>query len=342
MALKGSPAPQWTEAPSVALPATRLSAQKIVIPRRNSIATYTDQNGVVQTAAINELRDKHYVDGVLQPPLIEGESTNLLLHSEEFDDPYFARVATGTGVLPVIVPNADVAPDGQMTADKVTFSVATDLIGDQSFLQANAGVITAGAVYGGSLFLKAFSGADVGKTVVLRHVDRASFIVVVLTDEWQRVGGTNVAFNATLYFGFGLRGTTGSSTGTVSVSVWGGDVEPSSVTSYIKTIDTPVTRAADLEETIWVLRPGASNQQLKRDAALGILADDGTADVGFPISTLGKGRFPITSGRLSRPELTRTLGAGAAVASDYFFGSATLSTTVVRPTKLPSGGVVFY
>lgn len=49
---------------------------------RASTATYYDINGFVQTAAINIIRNQHYLSGVLQPALVETASTNLVIQSD--------------------------------------------------------------------------------------------------------------------------------------------------------------------------------------------------------------------------------------------------------------------
>lgn len=86
---------------------------------RASVASYVDQNGVVQEAASGELRDAHFVrdpkSGLLvRSTLLEDARTNLLLHSEAFDNVAWLK-------SPEITVTADqkVAPDGTTTADKI-------------------------------------------------------------------------------------------------------------------------------------------------------------------------------------------------------------------------------
>ena len=56
---------------------------------RNSTATYFDANGVLQTAAVNQPRiDYSSGEGRL---LVEGQSTNLLLRSEDFGNSYWLK-----------------------------------------------------------------------------------------------------------------------------------------------------------------------------------------------------------------------------------------------------------
>ena len=66
---------------------------------RNSTATYIE-DGILKTATVNEPR---WQDGKL---LLEGEATNLLLHSSDFVSSW------GTDGVSVLVPGAGAAPDG--------------------------------------------------------------------------------------------------------------------------------------------------------------------------------------------------------------------------------------
>lgn len=80
---------------------------------RASTATYVDRYGIVQTAAFD--RPRFEENGLL----IEGESTNLILRSEEFD------AGSWTKVNATILGNTETAPNGSVTADKIQHSNAT-------------------------------------------------------------------------------------------------------------------------------------------------------------------------------------------------------------------------
>ena len=78
---------------------------------RNSTATYFDANGVLQTAAVNQPRiDYSTGEGRL---LVEGQSTNLLLWSEDFGNSYWGKSNA------TIQNNVAVAPDGTLSGDGV-------------------------------------------------------------------------------------------------------------------------------------------------------------------------------------------------------------------------------
>lgn len=142
---------------------------------------------------------------------------NLIPKSNKFDDPIWAKTHGATGSNPVVTPNADVGPDGTLTAEKIVF--AAPVSGDSSMIsQDTTFAVTAGNTYAGQLWVKAFAAGDVGKSLVLRHVGRAAYIVITLTADWQLITRNEVAFNGNGFFGFGLTaGANGSSTGTVSI-----------------------------------------------------------------------------------------------------------------------------
>lgn len=85
---------------------------------RGSTATYYDANGVIQTAAINALRDGHYIGG-LRHVLLEEQRTNLALRSIEYDNATWSKDQT------TVSANATTGPDGASTADKIAETATT-------------------------------------------------------------------------------------------------------------------------------------------------------------------------------------------------------------------------
>lgn len=177
--------------------------------------------------------------------LLEPQRTNLCTHSEEFDNAAWVKFAVGSGVAPSVLANAGVAPDGSMSADRVTFDAPA--AGDQSFIGDNVATVIA-SLYAESCYVKAWSSADVGKTIVFRGAGGASYGSVVLTAGWQRLERAETAIDVNSQFSLGLRpGFSGSSSGTVAVLLWGGQFELGHASSsYIRTGGTALTRQTDL------------------------------------------------------------------------------------------------
>lgn len=166
---------------------------------------------------------------------------NLLSASEAFDDAVWGVATTGGGVAPVHVVNDAVAPDGTLTADRITFSAPVS--GDQSTLAQSASGLTVSANYTASIHIKAATVDDVGKTILYRTVAGSAYITHVLTADYQRIARTSAAVAATADgLAFGLRPALGGSSGTVSVHVWGAQLEAgSTATTYQKTGTDKIT-----------------------------------------------------------------------------------------------------
>lgn len=104
---------------------------------RSTPATFIDPaDGILKTAAANVAR---FESGGL---LIEGESTNILFHSEDISDAYFTKTNT------TVSANVTTAPDGTLTADKL---VATAVAGNHNLSKSVQSIL--GGNY--SVFAKA-------------------------------------------------------------------------------------------------------------------------------------------------------------------------------------------
>lgn len=208
---------------------------------RASTAMYSGSDGLIKTAAINTPRfDHNPITGESKGFLIEEQRTNLLTYSEQFDNAVWAQVQSGAGSIPVVTTNTSVAPDGTLTADTVVFVAPAS--GDQSTL--NQTPATSAGTYTGSFYVKATGASDVGKIIGFRHVARGAYTLVTLTSSWQRVTASEI--RVVDYFELTLRPAVGTSSGTVSVQIWGAQLEAGSfATSCIPTVASQVTRSAD-------------------------------------------------------------------------------------------------
>ena len=176
--------------------------------------------------------------------LAEPAATNLCTKSQEFDA--WTKGNGGAGSLPVVTANDGVAPDGTTTADKVVF--AAPGAGDISALTSPAFATTVASSYTSAVYIKAFAAGDVGKQILTRQAGAAGYTAKTLTADWQRLGTTETAIGDSTSIDIVLRPTFGGSSGTVSVYLWGAQVElGSAATSYIPTTTVAVARNADVE-----------------------------------------------------------------------------------------------
>lgn len=234
---------------------------------RSGTATYVDSTGVLRTAATDVPRDSHFINGV-RTILLEGARTNICLRSEELEN------ATWTKTRSSISANADTAPDGTASADRV---VEDNSVTTTHQIQQASLTITADANVAYSLFAKAgtrnwlairlqdSTSADVfqkyfniatgalGSTFVQGTGAFISASAEAIGNGWYRIkvvgnignGRTNVtavmfmatADNVAVYTGDGVS----------YLSLWGAQIEnnASFPSSYITTTTASATRNAD-------------------------------------------------------------------------------------------------
>ena len=216
---------------------------------RASTATFTGQNGRIQSAAINAPRFD-YNPTTLAPLglLIEEQRANLLPRSEEFDNAAWGKSGAAT-----ITANTAVSPDGTVNADLLNGTSPSDYV-------SQVPSYTSGILYTHSCFVK----AGVGSVVTLRGSGAVfgSEILVnynLLTGVATVAGGSPSGFNAinvgngwwrcwfqatasaTASAQFQIRPSTGS------ILLYGAQLEVGAFpTSYIPTVASQVTRAADV------------------------------------------------------------------------------------------------
>ena len=175
--------------------------------------------------------------------LVEPERTNLLPWSTEFSHASWAKFGGGSGSVPVVVADAATAPDGSMTADRVTLDLGGGTTsGSYSMLISAAVATTPAQLMGGSVYVK----GTAGQSIVFRHVAGAAYLTHTFSGSWERVGRVEAADAASGALEIGLRGYPGISD-EVTFDIWGAQLEVGpSITSLVVTTGSAQTRAADV------------------------------------------------------------------------------------------------
>ena len=225
---------------------------------RASTATFTGQNGLIQTAAINAPRfDYNPVTLAPLGLLIEEQRTNLFTYSEQFDNAAWAKTRAS------ITANTIVAPDGTLTGDKLvedTTASATHLVSVGSGIVAGntytysvyakpAGrdwiVLSPGGAWGFAWFN--ISSGTIG--TVTSGGSSATAAIQPVGNGWYRCSVTATAVDnrgLQILMSTGNNVITYTGDGTSGVFIWGAQLEAGAFpTSYIQTVASQVTRAAD-------------------------------------------------------------------------------------------------
>lgn len=184
--------------------------------------------------------------------LIEGARTNLILRSQEFDNASWTKRGTAT-----ITANASNAPDGTLTADRITGlnSASNDVF--QSVTVAD------GVAFSPSIYIKKVTTTGLINIANPSDATRGSWNVdlAVLGAGWERITRAHPAVSVVAEFTGSVANGGGVQlrrlvSGLVDLDVWGAQSETSAFpSSYIPTTSASATRAADV---LTVASPGVN------------------------------------------------------------------------------------
>ncbi len=219
---------------------------------RASIGSYTDIDGIIKVAAADVPRMNYDID--LAPMLlIEDDSINTLLYSEDLSNASWVKTRT------TVTTNSILAPDDNTTAD----FLEEDTSLDTHFISYTS-TVTSGLVYSYSCFLKADQRSSVVVVANDGSVSKASTIDLIngtsstedwaatpYINDWYRVSCTftasvdSSAAYLSIYLHDGASDTYQGIAG-YGLYVWGGQQEEAAkTTSYIATSSSTVSRAED-------------------------------------------------------------------------------------------------
>lgn len=233
---------------------------------RASGGSYVGSNGFIKYAGVNEPRFDHDPE--------TGESLGLLIEESRSNLVTFSQGSgmndlnwnTNSGAV-IVQTNSTVAPDGSLTANKVSASAVSEL----HLFNSNTFSVTSGVIYTFSCFFKAaesswvyfrtggtpfgangyiFNISDGTLGVAVNTLDSAP-VITKYPNGWYRISITKTASltgNGLLQIIVPNNNSTSifAGDGTSGIYVWGAQLEQGSFpTSYIPTQESTRTRAAD-------------------------------------------------------------------------------------------------
>ena len=309
---------------------------------RDSVGTYVDENGVIQTAASGEARFDHDPEtGESLGLLVEEARTNLVTYSEDFS-------GTGWTGATIVSTNVTSSPDGTSTADLV-YPSSTGFYRARYIPITTSGTVTLSAYVksAGWRYINLSMVATVA-AVKFDLIDNAYNVVNSnysnadihsVGNGWFRiqaacdvatVSGDAFAITFSDDFAGGMYATT---SGTSGIYIWGAQLEVGSFpTSYIPTSGSTVIRAADVASL--------TNSSIYDTDSFTILNEPfGSAAGASTLSLVGAGDTPIKRTAVYSQELTQTQINASVGKTDEFWRWRILGDSFGLPNFLTDGQV---
>jgi hypothetical protein len=311
-----------------------------IFSSRASTATYYDANGIIQTAASGVARSSAFLPdsgGVFRPIglLLEAAGTNVLRYSDQLN-------LWNTPSNATITANATTAPDGTLTADK--------LVENNTNSEHGVGIVsnTTGSVaHTFSFFAKAGERSKVVAYLQFASPDTANFdlsagttpnsyaSIVRFPNGWYRCSVTfTPSFSgnkeSTVYLaGSSFSPLSYQGDGTSGAFIWGAQIEAGTLpTSYIPTVASTVTRAADISTSSVVPRAADTSTSSTITRGADVASITGTNFSSWH-STQGIGTiFALAQG-------IRTLKTAGVYSLDPGLGNAANFVSVEYDTRSP-------
>jgi hypothetical protein len=218
----------------------RISQNNLITFSRNSIGTYVGSDGLIKTASANEARFDHDpLTGESLGLLVEEARTNLATYSEQLN------LWNNNGNAITISSNAETAPDGTLTADRISQSSTTNA----NRVLSNVNITYSSQTITMSIWARKVSGTDSGGRIGFGYNgDGVIRQYIDPTSTWQRYTytrtlGASGSAAAAIMSEWDINGAANNNV----YALWGFQVEAGSFpTSYIPTTSATVTRAADV------------------------------------------------------------------------------------------------
>lgn len=204
-------------ATGIAVPITatfRATSSNVFISLLNQ--DYAHGAGIYGKISVREIPGIHATQATTaNKPILRRGLLNLLTQSQTYSHADWAKYATGTASAPTLGA-LQLAPDGTTTAQRVTFSCPGALVSDQSMLDHASMPVVSGQPHTQIAYIKGIPG----QTISFRNVAGSGYGNLTFDGTWQLLTKAETSISTTGSWSIGLRGTTGSTTGTVVADLW--------------------------------------------------------------------------------------------------------------------------
>lgn len=173
--------------------------------------TLIDRHGnPISSSLLKKVSAIHRTNWQGRQLLYASSRTNLAFLTTTMAGTGWTTTVSGTGTAPVTTSAYATGPDGNTSAIRIQCNLGATPASAESVINwTNTTGLTTGSTYCTSFWITSNGAGSVGQNVVFRHVARASYTTVTLTNTWQRVFNANAALNTSPYFEIGLRGGLG-------------------------------------------------------------------------------------------------------------------------------------
>jgi hypothetical protein len=331
------------------------AATKRLDPRitysRASTGTFVGSNGLIQSAAVNQARfDHNPTTGESLGLLVEEQRTNLLQQSETFDNAYWTKARASVSA------NTVVSPDGMQDADSLiedatasnthlafssSVAVSTATIYTYTIYAKEAGrtwlnmqIGTGTEAYGAAVPFCYFNlsngtlGTSGSCTPSITSVGNGWYRCVLVAVATTAATTTNMRIKlADLDSSDSYTGN-----GTSGIYIWGAQLEAGAFpTSYIPTVASAVTRAADVCTV--------TNSNIYDTDSFTIINQPFGASAGGSTLTLFDGPEPIKRAAVYTTNLSQATINAAAGKDDEFWRWRVLGESFALPGFVTDGQV---
>jgi hypothetical protein len=226
---------------------TALLDPRITLTRALNTATRINASGFIEVVNADVPRfDFDPATLVCKGLLIEESRQNELLYSSTFDNAAWTTFSGGTGLTPVVTPNAGISPDGTNNAYRLQADRGAGTAANNGSYIQNVPAVVYANPHNSSVSIWAKSNTGINQSVYFRNAQGAGGTAITVTPSWQRFSFSGIINTTGDNLQIGSRGTA-NTTISIDILIYNGQLEIAAFpTSDIINEGSRLTRNADV------------------------------------------------------------------------------------------------